>query len=297
MQLKAHCFANKVKISTLPISFKYKDFNVKIDVNNTKDIEGLILELSTRVEPGQFSYNNLSIDEKGSYIERWLRPYKETLTEVSHLIEGYLSIMYFSEPPRFNPEKVVVNIYPENKEEEEMIRNGSVSGGFGDIFQDEKYPSYTWSEKIIPSLNQGMDHLAGLSFLSQAIRSQQRNDQEIAFFLYFRVFEGYLSDGTKDIEKALIKNQVEITKYIPYIDETKNTIMGILKSLKLHTKSDINFEGLISDLVLIRHKLTHFSKTHSDRHHNAAINFELNPLNNILRRACVLLLRDQIGIK
>lgn len=296
MLLTAHCFADKVKIDKLPIEFKYQDYLVVLTTNKKGEDEGLTLQISKTVNPNDFDFKDETRDEKGLFIEKRLRPYKETLTEVAHLIEGYLSIMYFSEPPRFNPEKVVVNIMPENPEEEQLIRSGKVSGGFGDIFHPPKYPLYNWSDKILPSIEKGTEHLASFSFLAQAIRSQQRNDQEIAFFLYFRIIEGYFSDGSKDIEKALIKNHIELSKYLLYDDEVKEIIKNVLIQLKLPSNAQKDFKGMISDLVLIRHKLTHFSNTNSTRHHTTSINFELSPLNLLMRRACILFLRATIGI-
>jgi hypothetical protein len=296
MIIRAHCFAEKVKIDKLPITFKYGEYDVQISLNKSEENEGLTLEISKKIEPSDVDFHNEVKDEKGGFIEKRLRPYKETLTEVAHLVEGYLSIMYNAEPPRFNPEKTFVNVQAETPEEQEMITKGEVSGGFGDILHPPKYPLYNWSEKIIPSLSKGEEHIASFSFLAQALRSQQRNDQEVAFFLYFRIIEGYFSDGTKDIEKALLNKKDELAKYILYTDEVKQIVKAVLDQLQLPSKASKDFEGLISDLVLIRHKLTHFSKTNSNRHHTTSVNFELNPLNNLMRRACILFLRDTIGI-
>jgi len=296
MKSKAHCFAEKVKINELPIFFKYKEYDVTITSDKSNEDEGLCLQITKQVNPSDLDYRDENKDENGSFVGKRLRPYKETITEIANLIEGYLSIMYLSEPPRFNTEKVMVNILPDTEEEREMIKSGTVSGGFGDILHSQQYPSYKWSDKIIPSLDKGVEHLAGFSFLAQALRSQKRNDQEVAFFLYFRIIEGYFSNGTKDIEKALLNNKKELEKYIKYNDEVKKIVKDVLSQLKLPSKSEIDFNGLISDLVLIRHKLTHFSKTNEERHHTISVNFELMPLNNVMKRACVLFLRDTIGI-
>lgn len=296
MKIEAHCFAEKVKIDKLPILFKYKEYDVSLTAHKSEDDEGLCLKVSKPINLIDISYSNETEDDKGSFIEKRLRPYKEILTEIAHLIEGYLSIMYLAKPPRFNPEKVVVNTHPETAEEETMVREGKVSGGFGDIFQPPQYPLYNWSEKIIPSISTGAKHLAGFSFLSQALRSQNRNDQEIAFFLYFRIIEGYFSDGTKDIEKALLSNKASLEKYITYTNETKTIVKNVLNQINLPSKSFKDFEGLLSDLVLIRHKLTHFSQANANRHHTISINFELSPLNNMMKIACVHFLRDTIGV-
>jgi hypothetical protein len=135
-----------------------------------------------------------------------------------------------------------------------------------------------------------------ISFLAQGARSLEQKDQEVAFFLFFRIIEGYFSDGTKDIEAALLSKADELKKYIKYGPDTTSAVENILKTLGLKSKAKDGFEGFISDIVLIRHKLTHFSVTNQERHHRAAINYDLEVLNHFLRISCTLTLRDKIGI-
>ena len=70
----------------------------------------------------------------------------------------------------------------------------------------------------------------------------------------------------------------------------------LVNSLSLPSRSHENYDGIIKDLVLIRHKLTHFNEENSDRHYNPNLKFELAPINFYLRKACVLILRDRIGV-
>ena len=295
MNVSAHCFARGVTIESLPIHFQLDGDDISIDAHNTAGEEGLVLEVLRRnidvkelARPPQ--------DDDGHYIEKQMRPYKERLLKVAQLMEGYLSIMYIAPPPKFDFDKIVVNVHAQTDEEREKIRTGEFTGGFGNIFKTPQVPVYKWSDKITPSIPKATQHLPALSFLAQALRSQERGDQEIAFFLYFRIIDGYFSDGVSDIEKRLLEKANELQKYILYNDTVKKSAVAILVSLRLTSKCEENFEGLIKDIVLVRHKLTHFSETNSSRHHSASIVFDLNILNRCLQRACVLVLRDRIGI-
>lgn len=266
--------------------------------NNHKGQEGLILEIGRKVTIEELTPPNEIRDEMGAFIEKRMRPYKEILTEVSQLMEGFFSIMFRGMvPPKFDPDRAVVNVLAENAEEQEMLTSGKVTRGFGSVFSEPPKPLYQWSDGITASIPKASKHLPAFSFIAQAIRSQERNDQEVAFFLYFRIIDGYFADGAKDVEKALLARAEDLKKYLPYSEEKlREATRAILSALKLPSGSSKDFSGLISDIVLIRHKLIHFSTTNADRHHATGIKYDLNILNHYLRRACVLVVRDQMGI-
>jgi hypothetical protein len=67
-----------------------------------------------------------------------------------------------------------------------------------------------------------------------------------------------------------------------------------LTQLNLPSKSKENFEGLVTDFVLIRHKLIHFSESRSTSHFQIAMNSELAVINSYLRIACMKLLREKV---
>ena len=226
-----------------------------------------------------------------------MQPYKASLTEAAQLIEGLFSIYYNAAPPKFETDRIIANVLPETPEEEDLIKSGQVTAGFGNIMQPISNIEYALKDNLIDVSKEAIKHLPALSFLAQAIRSQESNDQEVSFFLYFRIIEGYFSDGANDVERALLKNAADISKYINYNQETIGATEAILKQLNFSAKSLINFEGLISDIVLIRHKLTHFSKTNAERHSRTSIKFDLNILNFHLKIACIKLLLDQIETK
>ena len=294
MKAVAHCFAKGARIQPLPINFKYRDYEVTIKADKSEaDDDGLLLQVLREVDPTSLiPPPKDEIDEQGLFIEKRMRPYKEILTEVAHLIEGVLSISYIATPPKFDTDRIVVNIHPENAEEERMIRDGEVSGGFGNVFSQSPKPSYSWTSAVAANIPKAEGHIPALSFLTQAMRSQDRNDQEVAFFLYFRIIEGYFSDGASDVERALLRGANELSKYIRYTQKTIDASSAVLSSLQLRSKAQVNFAGLLKDLVLIRHKMTHFSKTNAVRHHQPGLKYDLNILNQELRGACIFILRD-----
>ena len=79
-----------------------------------------------------------------------------------------------------------------------------------------------------------------------------------------------------------------------YEENLKTSTNIILSELGMISKSHLNYEGLISDIVLIRHKLTHFSSTNAKTHHTPKIIFELVTVNSYLHQACFNLLRNKV---
>jgi hypothetical protein len=297
MKLTIHCFAYGVKIDRRSIVFPFRDMTLSVSSHQTEKEEELILELSKNVLQEELSIDNEIKDEDGFFLEKRMRPYKELITEAAQLVEGLFSVFYFTPPPKFETDRIIVNVLAESPEEEELLKSGKIMQGFGNIMQPPRRTQYNLKDNLVDASKEAINHLPALSFLAQGIRSQEENNQEVAFFLYFRIIDGYFSDGATDVEKTLLKNSSDIAKYITYNDETKNATKSILDALKLPSKSSNDFEGFISDIVLIRHKLTHFSKTNAERHSRASIKPDLNVLNFHLRIANVKLLLDQIGVK
>ena len=296
MHVTAHCFLKKAKIDKLPIRFNFRDMEVKIDKSSIPEDDGLILETKQKVDVKELMIDPSEKDEKGEFIGKRLKKYKAELHELATLIEGIFSVNYMvSSMPRFETHRVTVNVFPENEEERKMIGEGKVTGGFGDITTPEKHPEFSWKDNLFGNIEKIAQHLPALSFITQAIRSQYRKDEEIAFFLYFRIIEGYFGDGTPQIEKALLQNKEELKKYLPPKEDFKNALQNILKILNLPSRAETNYEGIISDLVLLRHKLVHFDEANAERYFSPKLKFELSSINKHLRLATTLIIRDKIG--
>ncbi len=144
---------------------------------------------------------------------------------------------------------------------------------------------------IAPSIN----HLPAFSFYSQALKSLNNNHNEIAFFLFFRIIDGYFSYGARDIRKELLNKENELKYYIPYETKLINSLTVILTEMGLPAKSKNDYKGLIADIVNVRHKLTHFSSIKAQAHHTASIKLELLTVNSYLCQCCFNLLRDKIA--
>ncbi len=298
MRITAHCFLEKARIDKTPISFEIGKTEVKINNIPKKgnSDEGMEIEIRQRVDPSELKISKEEMDEKGLFIAKRLIKYKSKLQEAAFLIEGILSVKYNVAVPPFNTSKVVVNVFAENDDEQKMIDGEEVSRGFGDIIAQRKKIEFSWKDNILGDIDLASKHLPALSFFAQAMRSQEKGDQEIAFFLFFRIFEGYFSDGSGNIERSFINNKSEISKYLKYSDEIKDAFKKVLVNLlKLPSKSEKNFEGLLSDLALLRHKLTHFDTEHSDKYFNPDLRFELDIINHYLKIATLLLITNRIN--
>lgn len=299
MIVTAHCFAYGAKINPHTVQFKFKEFNASLTFSKISDGEGLTLEITKKIDISEVispPKEEMEKDKNGDFVRKRLLPYKQALTEASQLVEGLLALHFNFAPPKFDAEHIFVNVLAETPDEETKKKSGEISGGFGHVLQPEMKPEFTISEKIFSSVEESVNHLPALSFLAQGARSAAQNDHEVAFFLFFRVIEGYFSDGSKQVKDALLEKSEELKKYIKYDEQVREAVQNILKILKLPSKSETNFEGFLSDLVLIRHKLTHFSATNQERHSNAAIKPHLTVLNYFLRISCTLILREKAGI-
>lgn len=294
MYITAHCFLKNAKIDKVPITFSYDGFDVSINTSKIDGEEGLVLEIKKVINPEDLKTKPEDRDPMGHFIEKQLRPYKSKLHEIASIIEGILSVNYMvTDMPTFETHKVITNVFSENYEEEDMLKSGEITRGFGDIASLQK-PDFVWKEGLLDNIDKAKENIPALSFIAQAIRSQARKDQEIAFFLYFRIIEGYFGDGTPSLEKALLANAEDFKNYLAYDQGIITSMQKILSILGLPSKSNVDFNGLISDIVLMRHKMTHFDSENSDRHFSPELKFEMDLLNKYLRVACTKIIRDKI---
>ena len=299
MKIVAHCFAENASITPSKIEFQFKEYNATILSIDDK----LTLQISKTLTPDElipFSEKIISpgassdaIEEK---LEIRLRPYKLILTEVTQLFEGLFSLMYASIPPHFDTGRIYVNLYSETEDELSMLNEGAIARGGGYVLMPDKR-NYQIDNAIFDLIVPSLGHLPAFSFFSHALRSLKSNDNEVAFFLFFRILDGYFSFGAKDVEKALIKKEADLSRFIPYEGKLINSLKIILTEMNLTSKSENDFKGLIRDLVLIRHKLTHFSSTKAQTHHSPTIKFELLTVNTYLYNCCFNLLREKLASK
>lgn len=295
MKIVAHCFSDNASITPSKFNFKFKEFDAsiysikeQITLEISKIMTSSELELF-KIEKKQTENNNITLES----LDKKLKPFKLVLTEAAHLIEGLLSLMYHSVPPHFDTSKIYVNLYPQTDFEQQLLDNGSISRGGGYLIS-KGANKYNLDNSISDLIEPALNHLPSFSFFSTALRSLKNNDNEVAFFLFFRIIDGYFAFGAKEIEKELLKNVTEIQRFISYDKTLINSIKAILLEMGLPSKSEKDFSGLITDIVLIRHKLTHFSSKKASSHHSPNIKLELMTVNNYMYNCCFNLIRENL---
>ncbi|MBK9014919.1 MAG: hypothetical protein IPM82_13045 [Saprospiraceae bacterium] len=227
-------------------------------------------------------------------MEARLRPYKLVLTEAAQLFEGLLSLIYATTPPHFDTMRIYVNLYSQTDDEQKMLDEGTIIGGGGYVLKSDK-KNYKIDNSLYDLITPSLNHIPSFSFFFTCLKVFKSNENEVAFFLFFRFWMDIFPFGAKDVEKELIKKEKELSRFIPYEPKLINSIKKILINMGLPSNSENDFKGLITDIVKIRHKLTHFSSVQDQAHHSPTIKFELRTVNTYLYSCCFNLLREKIS--
>jgi hypothetical protein len=297
MRILIHCFAPNSQINPSRFSFSYQDWQVTIDNWMTREQKCLKLVICKILSEAEIDHFRVNSDEEKrgeEYFHNRSRPYQEILVECAHLVEGLFSIFFHAGPPKFDTSRPITNLLADDEEEQLLLEGETITRGFGFLGRMEQGP-FNMDNSITDVINKASLHIPALSFFAQATRSHLDNDNEVAFFLFFRILDGYFSDGSKDILKMLIKNKVDLEKYIPATQGLKRSLKTILIEMGISHKCENDYEGVLSDIVMIRHKLTHFSSTKAKHHHSPKIKLDLSNVNSQLYKACFCLLRDKIN--
>jgi hypothetical protein len=284
MKIVAHCFAENASITPTKMDFEFKGYDAKILSMNDE----LTLQISKVINSDELLLFSEKITSSTDTIEIFednfearLRPYKLVLTEVAQLFEGLFSLLYATIPPHFDTGRINVNLYSQTDEEQKMLDEGTITRGGGYVIMPDK-KNYKIDNSIYDLITPSIKHIPSFSFFSHALRSLNSNDNEVAFFLFFRILDGYFSFGATAVKKELLKKETQLSRLIPYEPKLINSLKNILTSMGLPSESEKDFKGLLSDIVLIRHKLTHFSSEQSQSHHSPMIKFELVTVNSYL---------------
>jgi hypothetical protein len=296
MKIVAHCFADNASITPTKMGFEFKGYDANIFSMDDK----LILQISKVISSDEllpFSEKINSSTETIEIVEDKfevrLRPYKLVLTEAAQLFEGLFSLMYATIPPHFDTGRINLNLYSQTEVEQKMLDEGTIARGGGYVIMPEK-KNYKIDNSIYDLIAPSIKHIPSFSFFSHALRSLKSNDNEVAFFLFFRILDGYFSFGATAVKKEFLKKETQLSRFIPYEPKLINSLKNILTSIGLPSESEKDFKGLLSDIVLVRHKLTHFSSAQSQTHHSPTIKFELVTVNAYLYSCCFNLLREKI---
>lgn len=297
MKIVAHCFAENASITPTRMDFEFKGYDANIlsmDDKLTLQISKVMNSEELLPFSEKITSSTETIDIVEDKLEARLRPYKLILTDAAQLFEGLFSLMYATIPPHFDTGRIYVNLYSQTDEEQKMLDEGTITRGGGYVLMPDK-KNYKIDNSLYDLITPSLNHIPSFSFFSHALRSLKSNDNEVAFFLFFRILDGYFSFGATAVKKELLKKETELSRFIPYEPKLINSLKNILTNMGLPSESETDFKGLISDIVLIRHKLTHFSSAQAQAHHSPTIKFELVTVNTYLYNCCFNLLREKIS--
>jgi len=217
------------------------------------------------------------------------------------LIEGLISIASFQAFPAFEISHVNIRFSPENKKEEELIKKGKISSHIGDVGKARPPIIETIGDiyRILKYMDNSQKMLSTLSIITIALRAEEKYEMELAFIMYFRIFEGYFSDGRRNIEAGLKKQAKEIEARLEPDIELTSSLKKVLTKLSLPTRSDksLDINNIIYDLVQIRHKLVHYNLKNHDRHFFSSLRFDIEPIIFKLKKCVLVLVRNDIGME
>ena len=281
-----------VRISGSPVQFNLGDTSVRVMNTSLGEESVLMLEIREPVDANQLEIPADQRDSAGKFLQPLLRKYQAKLHEAASLLEGLITVSFKLEQPLpvFNVREISVNVSAETPEEQKLLDEGTVSRGFGHIHQPPKKIEIPWREDLLADLDTLKDQIPALSLLAQAVRSRGRGDEELAFVLFFKIIEGYFGDGTPRVKEALLRNAAGLATHLRYESELITAVTDALSVLRLPTRASNNFEGLITDLVLLRHKLAHFDAENAHRYFHPSLRFHLKEMNTYLLVASMKLI-------
>ena len=297
MYVTAHCYMTGVRISGPPVEFTLDEMTVRILTDSFDDESALVLEVREPVDPEELSIAAEERDAEGKFLEPMMMKYQAKLHEAASLLEGLITARFKLEQPlpTFNVREINVNVSADTPEEERMLKEGTVTRGFGHIQQPPQRIEIPWHSELLDDVEALRDQIPALSLLAQAVRSRNRGDEELAFVLFFKIIEGYMGDGTARVEDALLTRRGELETYLRYEGDLVAAVSDALQVLNLPTKAADDFDGLISDIVRLRHKLVHFDVEHSRRYFHPRLRFHLKTINTYLRAAALRLIWEHTG--
>ena len=310
MRLNAHCFLDGVVFDPLPTQFPIRDGTAWISNNyepnrgqEKQQILGSMLHYQATVDPQEFirpedDTHDHSIQFKK--IGELLNKYRGIMYEIAATIEGLVSISTIKPFPPFGVQQVIISLSADTPQDQELIDKELISHAFGDVGVAREKQNIVVGDidKMLVPVAKANDRLSALAIYTTGVRALERFDMETAFSSFFRVVEGYLGDGTSKVEQALHQKEVELTSLLKISPDAFSALHRILKSLSLPiTSKDMSDgTGIISDIVLLRHKLMHYNLKHQDHHFYSALRIDLKPLVHQMHRAAFFLLREDIGL-
>lgn len=313
MRVTTYCFLYDIKFDPIPKPFNVKDGVAWIGNEyepNTgqpkQEIVGCFLSYETAANIDDFlqrtedpkDYKHEAYFKK---VGELLDKHRGELNEVATLIEGLISMASAKPFPAFFIEHVQVRLNAESEEEQRLIDEGKVHHTFGDIGKshDKSIGVVEQADEIFKDSAKAAERLSALSIYTLAARAQERFELEIAYTNFFRIIEGYFGDGSSRLEDSLLARADEIMELVKPDDVFLKGLKSILSHLSLPSKatSVTDNKNIVSDLVLLRHKLAHYNLTNQDRHFYSSMRVDLKAVNHSLHYAALMLLRKDLSSK
>lgn len=310
MQVTAYCFLPGVKFEPLPKPFKVKDGVAWIgndhepfEMGKKQEVRGCFLSYQSPANIDDFlRFPEDSSDPQHKkeleQIGKLLDKYRGELSEVVAIVEGLISVLTIRPFPAFQVEHVNVRLVPETQEDKKLVTEGKVRNIFGDIgrARDPQMAVVNRVDEMLAHVPRAGERLSALSIYTLAARAEDRFEFEIAYSNFFRIIEGYLGDGSKNMEVALQARSSDLMTVLAPTPEFVAGLTKILVSLNLPVKAKLptDEKEIISDLVLLRHKLMHYNLTNQNRHFYSSLRVDLKAIIRDIHGAAYLLLRNDI---
>lgn len=311
MKVTVYCFLPGVKFDPLPKAFAVKDGEAWIGNDfepnreqKKQEIVGSFLSYATDANIEDFLRVPEDPDDREhkaqfEKIQALTDRYRGELNEVATLVEGLVSTMSAKPFPSFLIQHVNVRLTPENPEEEKLIADEKVHHTFGDIgkSRENRFVTVGDADEMLRFSHRAEERLSALSIYTLAIGAEERFELEIAYLNFFRIIEGYLGGGTPRVEEALQKESARFVGLLKPDEKFLKELRAVLSYLGLPSKTSsvTDAPGIVSDLVLLRHKLAHYNLTHQDKHFYASMRLDLKVIVCHLHRAAHFLIRSDIG--
>ena len=313
MRLNVHCFLDGVVFDPLPTPFSMKGGKVWISINwgpykgpyedgEKQEVLGSMLHYEVEeVDHNEFLRpedntpdHRIQFKKVGEHLDK----YRGIMYEIAGTIEGLVSISAIKPFPPFGVQQVMVGLTPDTPADKELIDNELISYTFGDVGvqRDKQNIVVGGIDQMLAPVAKASERLSALAIYMAGVRAQERIEMDIAFTSFFRVVEGYMGDGTRKVERALHKKEVEVTALLRFHPEALVALHKVLKSLSLPiTSKDHNDgKGIISDIVLLRHKLMHYNLKNQTHHFYSSLRTDLKPIVQQLHRVAFFLIREDI---
>ncbi len=313
MEVVVYCFLPGIRFDPLPEPFKIKDGVAWISNDHEpnrgqekQEVIGCSLSYQASAKTKDFLRVAEAPGDKRhtknfKKIGELLDKYREELSEVAIVVEGLISVSTAKPMPAFLLDHINVRLIPETERDKKLIAEEKVLHTFGDVGKNRNavVKVVRKADSMLDCISKAEPRISALSIYTLASRAEERFELEIAYLNFFRIIEGYFGDGTPNIDYALKAKTKEIIRLLKPDADFVQGLKSILSRLKLSSKANLptDEEEIVSDLVLLRHKLAHYNLSQQDRHFYSSLRIDLKSIIRYIHHVAFLLIRKDIDDK